>query len=168
MLDTLLILGTSRVDGQSTEAVAAIGGKESFRLISLNEVAIGYYDYANTHEHDGFLPIAEEMTRARKLVFATPVYWYAMSAQMKTFFDRFTDLITLRKEMGRKLAGKQVFLLSWGHDKQLPEGFEVPFSRTADYFSMDYKGCFYYCTGGGVDVEERSRAAEAFRHSLMA
>ncbi len=41
------------------------------------------------------------------LIFATPVYWYSMSGIMKVFFDRITDLLTIKKDIGRKLKGKK-------------------------------------------------------------
>jgi multimeric flavodoxin WrbA len=54
------------------------------------------------------------------IVFATPVYWYAMSGLMKVLFDRFTDLVTVRKDLGRRLRGRRVFLIACGTDPDLP------------------------------------------------
>ena len=62
---------------------------------------------------------------------------------MKTLFDRFTDLVTVRKDLGRQLRGRSVFLLACGSEPQLPEGFEVPFRETAAYLQMSYGGAFY-------------------------
>ena len=50
---------------------------------------------------------------------------------MKVFFDRLTDLVTFKKEVGRSLEGKSTYLISAGGEAQLPEGFEVPFTRTS-------------------------------------
>jgi hypothetical protein len=66
-----------------------------------------------------------------------------MSGQMKVFFDRFTDLITIRKTFGRQLAGKQTFLVATGSEQELPEGFEAAFRLTSDYFDMKFKGSCY-------------------------
>ncbi|MCP4458779.1 MAG: NAD(P)H-dependent oxidoreductase [Cytophagales bacterium] len=38
---------------------------------------------------------------------ATPVYWYSMSGIMKVFLDRIYDVLTIEKELGRKLHGKK-------------------------------------------------------------
>ena len=38
-------------------------------------------------------------------------------------------------------------MIATGTEKMLPEGFEVPFARTAGYFGMRYRGCAYLYTG---------------------
>lgn len=50
------------------------------------------------------------MQSADNIVFATPVYWYAMSGRMKIFFDRFTDLLYTHKSIGKNLKGKKLFI----------------------------------------------------------
>jgi hypothetical protein len=57
--------------------------------------------------------------------------------------DRLSDLITIRKDLGRKLRGKSMAILASGTDDDLPEGFEAPFRLTADYLGMKYIGSFY-------------------------
>jgi multimeric flavodoxin WrbA len=108
---------------------------------------IGGYDYKHFNAQDAFGGIAEKMAEAGKIVFATPVYWYTMSAPMKVFFDRLTDLTENLKSLGKSLAGKPVWVIATGTEKVLPEGFEVPFARTAGYFGMIYRGCVYLYTG---------------------
>jgi multimeric flavodoxin WrbA len=83
------------------------------------------------------------MTEVKNIVFATPVYWYAMSGVMKIFFDRLSDLISTSKPLGRGLAGKSVYLFSTGSELEMPDGFEVPFKRTAEYFDMNYVKSIY-------------------------
>lgn len=116
------------------------------QLINLSDYSISFYDYTHQNKDDDFLEIAQHMLTSDTIIFATPVYWYAMSAQLKIFFDRLTDLITLRKEIGRKLAAKSVAFIATGHDAIIPEGFEVPFKRTAEYLDMHFKGYLYVCT----------------------
>jgi hypothetical protein len=62
---------------------------------------------------------------------------------MKVFLDRFTDLITSHKQVGRQLAGKPLFLLVSGADAELPAGFLVPFRQTAAYFDMPFVASLY-------------------------
>jgi hypothetical protein len=62
---------------------------------------------------------------------------------MKIFFDRFTDIVTHHKHLGRQFQGKTALLLAFSADKELPEGFEVPFKRTCQYLKMNYEGCIY-------------------------
>ncbi len=91
------------------------------------------------------------MTEHETIVFATPVYWYAMSGTMKIFFDRLTELTTKEKHLGHALAGKRTFLIASGTDPELPAGFEVPFRRTSSYFEMEFIKAFYFvCRGDEI------------------
>jgi hypothetical protein len=82
-----------------------------------------------------------------------------MSAPLKIFFDRFTDLTENLKPHGKALAGKPVWLIATGTEAELPEGFEVPFRRTAEYFAMRYCGGFYLHTGTDVALRRRGETA---------
>jgi multimeric flavodoxin WrbA len=116
-------------------------------LIDLLDFHISPYDYSSNYPAtDDFPKVIDELLQHQVIVFATPVYWYAMSGLMKTFIDRFTDLVTIKKESGRKLQGKLVFLLTVGADRELPGGFEIPFKLTSDYLNMTYQDCIYFST----------------------
>lgn len=81
------------------------------------------------------------------LILATPVYWYSMSGIMKVFFDRITDLLTIEKELGRKLRGKRMAVISCSIGDNLGEHFWLPFSETAKYLGMEYLGNAHTITG---------------------
>lgn len=66
-----------------------------------------------------------------------------MSFRLKNFFDRLSDLLSTYKPIGKALKGKRTILISTGSDAQLPEGFEVPFRLTSDYFGMIFERSFY-------------------------
>lgn len=140
MSKTIIIFGSSRNEGNTSKATEKLREIGSFHLINLNDLDISYYDYENTNLDDDFLPTIEKIIKYENLVFATPIYWYSMAAVMKTFFDRFTNLITVRKDLGRLLKGKNVFLMSCSANPQMSEGFSQPFKATADYLKMNYKG----------------------------
>ena len=142
----LVILGSARADGETGRAVS-FAFPDGADLVVLPQYKIGGYDYAHSNEGDDFAGIATRMQQARAIVFATPVYWYAMSAPLKFFFDRLTDLTENLKSTGKALAGKPVWLIATGTEPELPEGFEVPFRRTADYFGMRYCGAIYAVAG---------------------
>jgi hypothetical protein len=143
----LVILGSARPDGETRRAVDLAFHDGSAELVILPNFAIGGYDYAHLNAQDAFGAVAQAMVVTDKIVFATPVYWYAMSAPMKIFFDRLTDLTENLKNLGKAMAGKSVWLLATGTEPELPDGFEVPFACTAQYFSMVYRGGIYLCTG---------------------
>ena len=145
MTRPLVILGTARDESNTLNALRASSHFGDFDLVQLHTLNISPYSYSNP-ANDDFLDVANRMGRADVIVFATPVYWYAMSGVLKTFFDRLSDLISTSKPIGRGLKGKATYLFSTGSDDVLPEGFEIPFKKTSEYFEMNFMGSFYVCT----------------------
>jgi multimeric flavodoxin WrbA len=156
----LVILGSARPDGETRRAIE-IAFPNNADLVVLSHHHIGGYDYAHSNDGDEFRLVMEAMLKHERLVFATPVYWYAMSAPLKIFFDRLTDLLETAKAGGRALTGKKVWMMASGTEEALPEGFEVPFRRTAEYFAMEYRGCVYLYTGQHADLRASSEAKMA-------
>ena len=154
----LVILGSARPDGE-TKRAAEIAFPQNANLIILFHHHIGGYDYAHANDGDDFRSVVEAMLSNDRIVFATPVYWYAMSAPLKIFFDRLTDLVETAKQSGRALQGKKIWVIASGTEAALPEGFEVPFRRTAEYFAMEYRGCAYLYTGENPALRADSEAA---------
>ncbi len=140
MSKPIVILGSARGDGNTRKLVERTFKNQEKDLIDLTMFRVNYYTYDYRHMDDDFLFLAEKMLNYEHIVFATPVYWYAMSAQLKTFFDRLTDLVSVKKEMGRMLKGKTMYLISCGSDGELPEGFEIPFQASATYLDMNFGG----------------------------
>jgi multimeric flavodoxin WrbA len=156
----LVILGSARPDGETRRAVE-IAFPGNADLIVLAHHHIGGYDYAHANDGDGFRSLMDALLKHDRIVFATPVYWYAMSAPLKIFFDRLTDLTENYKAQGKSLKGKQAWAIASGTEEILPEGFEVPFRRTCEYFSMAYRGAAYLYTGDGAALRAASEAAMA-------
>jgi multimeric flavodoxin WrbA len=140
----LVILGSSRNDSNTWKAVQALAPFQKYDLIDLYLKEVEYYSYErNQVEKDDFLSIAHQMLNYDVIIFATPVYWYSMSGQMKVFFDRLTELTDEHKPIGKALKGKKAYLIACGGSPSLPEGFEVPFKLTSEYFDMEYIQGFY-------------------------
>jgi len=90
-----------------------------------------------------------------------------MSGVLKRFFDRLTDLVTVHKPLGRKLAGRFVWVAACGSDPTLPEGFEVPFRATAVYFGMSFGGVLYVQLPEGKALSKAQKdEATAFGMSI--
>src|SRR6266853_5890319 len=158
--ETVVILGTSRDDGNTWATVQAVLGGRRVEVVNLSDTRFTTYDYRHRNEDDGFLPLVEAIVGKSLWLLATPVYWYTMSAQMKVFVDRLSDLITIRKDLGRSLRGKAVAVIASGTDEGLPQGFEAPFRLTCDYLGMRYVGVFYLQFGKD-DQPVSANAAEA-------
>ena len=110
----LVILGSARPDGETRKAVDIAFPPGTIELVVLPDFTIGGYDYNHVNADDAFGPIARKMAEAEKIVFATPVYWYAMSAPLKIFFDRLTDMTENLKALGKNLSGKAVWVIATG------------------------------------------------------
>jgi multimeric flavodoxin WrbA len=164
----LVILGSARPDGETRKAVDIAFPPGTSELVVLPDFTIGGYDYNHFNTGDAFDGIAAKMAAADGIVFATPVYWYAMSAPLKIFFDRLTDMTENLKALGKSLAGKPVWVIATGTEESLPDGFEVPFARTADYFAMRYRGATYLHTGtDSVRRADDERALALFGEKII-
>jgi multimeric flavodoxin WrbA len=161
MKPPLVILRSARPDGETRRAVDLAFPDGSAELVILPNFAIGGYDYAHLNAQDAFGAVAQAMVATDKIVFATPVYWYAMSAPLKIFFDRLTDLTENLKAVGKAVAGKSAWLIATGAEPELPNGFEVPFACTAQYLSMVYRGGIYLHTGS--DAARRTEGELALK-----
>jgi len=140
-LKKIVILGSSRKDGNTKQAIDKLNLLSDFDIVDLNEFDINYYDYEHKNKSDDYLNIIRNIiTNYDLLIFATPVYWYSMSGIMKVFFDRITDLLDNEKELGRKLRNKNMAVLSSSIGDHLGEKFWLPFIEIAKYLGMNYLG----------------------------
>lgn len=157
MGNTLIILGSARHDSDTKRFVDMLTEGIPHERIDLLEHPVAPYNYDEKYPaNDAFLKITEKMLEHDTIVFATPVYWYAMSALMKNFFDRINDLVSSHKHLGRKLKGKNVILVAVGWESKLPHGFASPFRLTARYLEMNFKGSVYRSNDQRVKVNERA------------
>lgn len=159
----LIILGSARQKSDTESYVDFVFNETPHHLISLLKYNINVYNYNGKYpSSDNFNELVEVILKHDTIIFATPVYWYSMSGLMKNLFDRFTDLITIKKEVGKQLKNTNVFLLAVGSDPKLPNGFEVPFKMTSAYFNMNYMGCVYFSTDKTSPVKSQIAKKEAF------
>lgn len=156
MNKTVIIAGSSRLDGATFETVDRLNQTLNTQVINLLEKNIGFYDYEYRNQDDDFVAVSNEMIAADTIIFATPVYWYSMSAPMKVLFDRFSDLVRTRKEDGRKLKGKNVFVLINGGGPELPEYFLGAFKDTCNYMDMNFAGYHYVHAGADETLKTQT------------
>ncbi len=151
---TLLILGSSRSNGNTRKVLDRLRNLHPCDLIDLNDWEFSYYDYEHKNRDDDFVKIVDQLLSYDILVFASPVYWYSMSAVMKTFFDRISDLLKIRKEKGRQLRGKTMLVISCNGDAEDFPSFATPFQLSADYLGMQYAGYYHtWIDGGQISAE---------------
>ncbi|RTY95853.1 flavodoxin family protein [Flavobacterium sp. GT3R68] len=151
----VIILGSSRNNGNTTRIVDAIARQYNIDVVNLMDYDFSYYDYGSKNREDDFLPLIKGIVeKYDTLIFATPVYWYSMSGIMKVFFDRFSDLIRIEKETGRKLRGKKFAVISNSHDDEMEYDFYLPFRMSAEYLGMKYLGNQHFNADNPAEIDK--------------
>jgi NAD(P)H-dependent FMN reductase len=139
----VVLIASSRSDGNTARLARSTFAPDLVEFVDLSKRTIGYYDYDAARAEDDFVPLIERVVQAPLWVLATPLYWYTMSAQAKTSLDRMTDLLTVRKDLGRMLRGTRMAVLVSGSDPTLPSAFDEPFRLTCGYLGVCYLGAYY-------------------------
>lgn len=138
-MKTAVIFGSSRNEGNTSAIVKKLIDATDWDLINLNDFDMSYYDYDHKNRNDDFIPLMKRISeKYDTLVFATPVYWYSMSAVMKVFFDRLSDLLSIEKDLGRTLRGKKMATITSSDGGNLGEHFFLPFKESANYLGMTF------------------------------
>jgi len=135
-----LIFGSSRSNGNTSKLVDELLYKTGAECYDLNDYAIGYYDYEYHNADDDFIPLMQNMVPQTEVyVLVTPVYWYSMAAVMKTWLDRWSDLIRVHKELGYQMRGKKMCAISSSQGEPYPS-VGIPFELSAQYMKMEWLG----------------------------
>jgi len=141
MKKTIIIQGSSRSKGDTYILANYIAKTNNVDVIDLRTKNIGHYDYEYKNSSDDFISlITDIIENYDTIIFVTPVYWYSMSGILKVFFDRISDLLRIHKDLGRKLRGKNMAMVSCSNSNDLIDGFAMPFRESANYLGMNYLG----------------------------
>lgn len=165
---TVIIVGSSRSTGNTAELAIAIASKLQASVIDLNQYQIAPFDYEFKNRDDDFLALMKQVLSFDRIILATPMYWYAPSAVMKTFMDRISDLLKVEKDLGRQLRTKKAALLGTGCDAIPAACFEQIFQLTFDYLGMAYQGMLYASCENEFIHAEHLLAIERFTEVLNA
>jgi len=165
----VIIQASSKSFGNTYKIVSELNKNSDFDFIDLATKDINHFHYEYKNANDDFLSLAEEIiTKYDTIVFATPVYWYAMSGILKVFFDRISDLLDYKKELGRQLRGKNMAMISNSPKDDLRDGFTMPFTETAKYLGMTYLGDTHiWLTNDGKEIHSNAfKKIDQFRNKL--
>ncbi|MEM1220618.1 MAG: NAD(P)H-dependent oxidoreductase [Bacteroidota bacterium] len=134
----VIILGSARSDGNTAQIAQHLGHDLGWPVVNLLDYQIEPYSYQHAYANEDFERLIERLHDYQIWVFATPVYWYSMSGRMKNFLDRFTDLLKIRKDLGRQLRGKNMAVVTSSNGGNLGNDFFIPFRASAEYLGMHY------------------------------
>lgn len=169
MNKTVIIQGSSKSNGNTNTVINYLNKNSDFDIIDLKTKNIGAFEYDFSNANDDFIPLMETIIeKYDTIIFATPVYWYSMSGTLKHFFDRLSDLLHYKKELGRLLRGKNMAMISNSGANDLKDGFTMPFIESANYLGMNYIGdthAWFTEDGKEINVDAKAKIDD-FRKSF--
>jgi len=104
-----------------------------------------------------------EMAKVDVIVMATPLYFFAMSAQLKAIVDRMFSLYKWDNKantMETVLKGKTLVLIASAYEDVGLKELEDPFRLTADYSGMDFRSLLVPNAGVSGDISKLSGIRE--------
>lgn len=166
-MKTVILFGSPRKDGNTIELVNAFSevlrnGGHSVRMLYLNDMNIRPCQGCLACLPKGVCRINDDMKDIRKyikesnlIVFASPIYWFGVSAQLKATIDR--SLAFMDTKFGSRIKGKKVVTLMTCADKDADvcSPAIAMFRKTFDLLGLTYAGRVEAtgCEGKGqVDV----------------
>jgi hypothetical protein len=117
--------------------------------------------YSGCIQDDDFMTIYPVFREADLVVFAAPVYWWHLCAQMKTFVDRMHPMLTF--DRSHCLPTKDLVLLT-AYFAEDPYGVDLVvrmFESIAGWAGMDFDVVRFHSASGHVRDDE-AKLAEAF------
>ena len=146
-MKTIVIYSSANPAGNTFQSATKIAQQYGAQLIYLDRYNIGEYCYQHSNSGDDFINLFRWILSFDHIVFASPVYWYAVTPRMKAFIDRITDFMdieSLQPEL-RALRDKQFSLLSTSNQKEAPRAFTQMLTGTFEYLGMSLKEQHHFC-----------------------
>lgn len=154
-MNTVFLVGSSRKSGHSGLIASSLQEELGGDIIHLCDFNIGYFDYQNGNREDDFLQLVTTLCKYESWVLVTPVYWYSMSAQMKTFLDRLSDLLKWEKQIGKAIQSSSWYAISCGSDDDEVPGYFEPFRRSAEYLDIEYLGNTHVWKDNRLEIDKK-------------
>jgi len=161
-MKTAIVVGSARHKGNTVQLSREVAAKMPATLFNLSDYNISPFDYEFNHHNDDFIVLMKKLISYDRIIFATPVYWYSASGVMKTFLDRFSDLLKVNKELGRQLRGKLTALIATGCDPVPAPCFEEAFKLSYVYLGMTYQSMLYCCVDDEIEILHYQKTIEQF------
>jgi len=176
-MKTLVIEASPKRDGNSITITKSLlkglrdGGETEINEFFLNDMNIkpcqGCWKCTEAHEpgcviDDDMRKIYPELAAADLVVLATPIYWWHIASQMKTFLDRMEGF--LNGNGPNNLSGKGLILVVT-HLFEDPDGVELAirmFRSIAGWAGMSLSVIRYSSVNGHVS-DSKEKLEEAYR-----
>ena len=142
MFSTIALFSSSRRNGNTGQLMDRIASDLNIEVVSLDNLRMSAFDYQHRNRDDDFEPLMSRVLSHDQIVFATPIYWYSVSAAMKVFLDRLSDYLDVPDllDEGRKLRGKTAFVVCTSISDDPSTAFVEAFRETFEYLGMRFGG----------------------------
>lgn len=163
MPGTIALFASSRRHGNTGRLIDRIASEAKIEVVDLGSLRLTPYDYDHRNRDDDFEPLLRRVLDHEQIIFASPIYWYAVAPAMKIFLDRISDCLELPDLLpeGRRLRGKTGYVVCTSVDKEPAAEFIGAFSATFDYLGMRFGGVAHAdCREGYVPMEHDALAVE--------
>ncbi len=159
-MKTAIIFHSANPNGNTRRLMEAANETLGAEVYMLDDYNVTPYDYEGRNLDDDYFPLWRELLGYDHLVFASPVYWYAVTGPMKIFFDRFVDLMEKGDDgdMGRRLRGKTASIIATGYSPEVNDSFLDMIVESVKYLGMSYESILYACCEDTFD--ERAASAD--------
>jgi multimeric flavodoxin WrbA len=167
-VSAIALFASARRHGNTGAFMDRIAAELGIEVVDLAALDIAPYDYEHRHRDDDFEPLMRRALDFDRLIFASPVYWYAVSPPMKAFLDRITDFLDLPELLaeGRRLRGKIGYVVCTSIYDEVPAPFLGAFLDTFDYLGMRFGGIAHANCVNGHDFAKHEAAALAFARAV--
>jgi multimeric flavodoxin WrbA len=164
MLSTIALFSSSRRLGNTGQLMDRIAMELNIEVVNLNGLRVSSYDYDHLNRHDEFEPLMKRVLGYDQIIFATPIYWYAVSPAMKVFLDRLSDLLELPDLLsdGRRLRGKNAYVVCTSICDDPSVEFMGAFRETFNYLGMHFGGVVHVNCQDGYSPAVHDSQAVAF------
>src|SRR6476469_6976784 len=85
MLSTIALFSSSRRQGNTGRLIDRIASELQIEIVDLADLQISPFDYDHRNRGDDFEPALQHILAHDQIIFASPIYWYSVSAPMKVF-----------------------------------------------------------------------------------
>ena len=161
MRRTIALFSSSRRLGNTGQLMDRIASELNIEVVNLSSLHLSSYDYAHVNRHDDFEPLMKHVLAHDQVIFATPIYWYAVSPAMKVFLDRLSDFLELPDLLaeGRRLRGKNAYVACTSISDEPSAEFMGAFRETFHYLGMHFGGAIHVnCQYGYLPAVHKAEA----------
>ena len=164
MLDTIALFSSSRRHGNTGRLMDRIAAALDIEVVDLAGLRLSPFDYEHRNRNDDFELLMQRVLAYQQIVFASPIYWYAVSPAMKVFLDRISDFLDLPDLLseGRRLRGKTGYVVCTSICEEPATEFMSAFAETFRYLGMQFGGAVHADCRDGYSPDVHDRQAAGF------